>query len=209
MLISRRVWIGLAVVTAFVVAPGVASADGGGTVNATVRVFPMVLSLSEIPDEVEVGDRFKLTATIRNLSVENMRQVVATADFDAALVDLRGPVDKHYGAVTSRRSKSATWAFTAIAPGTLRITVTVSALDPDTGLAITTGQPVEVLMVGSAETTDDGLGELDDDDRGGPPWGPPVPPIDDVPAPPENGSLTTITNDRRPERAGRISDSKS
>lgn len=145
----------VAMLVALLTLPAIASANSEGTVHATVRIFPMVLTLDATPSELNVGDSFELTATLHNLSENNIGQAAATAEFDQALAAVRGSDDKHYGAVTSKRDKSVSWVFTATAPGVLNIAVTASGLDPDFDGTITTEHVIAVTITESGEPTND------------------------------------------------------
>ncbi len=171
--------------------PGMALAGHGTeTVNATVRVFPFVLTLGVEQAEVAVGEQFALTASIRNLSANNLRQTVAVVTFespDGALAELRGPLDKHYGAVTPRRDKSVEWKFTALAPGTFQMSVVVEALDPDAEGTVANEQVITVVISGAATSADQD--EESDEPRGRPPLPPGIP---DLPTP-----QVVFSSDRR------------
>ena len=157
-----------------------ASADhGSGTVNAAVRLFPMIVTLSMQPGTVTVGERFTLTAEVRNLSSENLQQVVATVTFNSTLVELRGPVDKHFGAVNNRRTKTVDWSFLALEPGTVGFDVQVEAFDQEVQTLIARTESVTVTIDAPPVPTPEGA------EPDGPREAPPVPPgFPDFPTPP-------------------------
>ena len=144
----RRLSVGLiAALAALLALPGLALANDIAVVNATVRVFPFVVTLGADQAEVVAGEQFTLTAEVRNLSANKLRQAVGGVTFDGALAEVLGPLDKHYGAVSSSRNKSVAWKFIALAPGTLRLSVVVEALDPDAEGTVASEQVTVVTIV--------------------------------------------------------------
>ena len=137
----------IAALAAVLALPGLALAHDGAVVNATVRVFPFVVTLELDRSDIAVGEQFTLTADVRNLSANNLRKTVAVVTFDGTLAEVRGPLDKHYGVVASKRTKSVKWTFTALAPGTLRLSVVVEALDPDAEGTLASEQVTVVTIV--------------------------------------------------------------
>ena len=169
----------LALVAALVPVAPVSADHGSATVQATVRVFPMVVTLAVEPATVAVGERFTLPAEVRNLSSQNLQKVVASVTFDPVFVELRGPVDRHLGAVNNRRTKTADWSFLALVPGTVGFDVQVEAFDQETQTLISTTESVTVTIDAPPVPT------ADEQQPAGPREPPPVPPgFPDFPTPP-------------------------
>ncbi len=131
----------------------------------------MIVSLDTQPTTVTVGERFTLTAEVRNISSQNLQQVVAAVTFDPSLVQLRGPADKHLGSVNNRRTKTAEWRFEALAVGSVVLTVRVTAFDQEGGGAIEEEKTAIIEIIGGtarrdSEDDDEGEEDEEDDERG-------------------------------------------
>ncbi len=169
----------LALVAALVPLAPVSADHGSMTVQATVRVFPLVVTLAVEPATVAVGERFTLRAEVRNLSSQNLQKVVASVTFDPASVELRGPVDGHFGAVNNRRTKTVDWSFLALKPGTVGFDVQVEAFDQEVQTLIARTESVTVTIDAPPVPTPEGA------EPAGPREAPPVPPgFPDFPTPP-------------------------
>lgn len=169
----------LALVAALVPLAPVSADHGSMTVQATVRVFPMVVTLAVEPATVAVGERFTLRAEVRNLSSQNLQKGVASVTFDPASVELRGPVDGHFGAVNNRRTKTVDWSFLALKPGTVGFDVQVGAFDQEAQTLIAKTESVTVTIDAPPVPTPEGA------EPAGPREAPPVPPgFPDFPTPP-------------------------
>ena len=126
--------VGLALLLA---AQGLLAAEGQGSVTATVKVNPLVVSLTA-PSGASAGDEFTVRATVGNLGGSRIRRVTATLQLPAGMLDVRGPDTHRLRPLEPFGRRSTEWQLTALESGDFVLMVTASGVDSSDRTLLTT-----------------------------------------------------------------------
>ena len=127
--------VGLALLLA---AEGLLASEGQGSVTATVKVNPLVVSLTA-PSEASVGEEFTVQATVGNLGSSRIRRVTATIHLPPTdLLEVRGPDTHRLRPLGPFGSRSTEWQLTALQSGGFVLMVTASGVDASDRTLLTT-----------------------------------------------------------------------
>lgn len=108
----------------------------GGSVTATVRINPLVVTVS-VPSSVTVGEHFNVKVTIENHGESKIKRVVATIDLPDGLSLGKSKAEKIMGAIPPYKEKTVRWRVSAEKEGTYVILVSASGEDEPTGTLLT------------------------------------------------------------------------
>jgi hypothetical protein len=116
-------------------APPVGASGDDATVQATVKVNPILVRLLAVPDRVSVGRPFVVLAIVTNQGRTQLREVEVDLHFDATCLDVRGDTSRDRARLNARGLLVELWLMEAIRAGpecaTTAILVTVRATDVD------------------------------------------------------------------------------
>lgn len=104
-----------------------------GTITSTVRINPLLVSVSSAPDTVSQGDEFTVTADIQNRGETRLLQAKATLNLPEGLTVVRRLAERHLGVIKPQATKTVDWLVSADESGTFVIQVSVSAKEQKTG----------------------------------------------------------------------------
>lgn len=126
------------------------TADGEGSLPATVTVLPTPLVVTvSAPSSVCVGERFKVRATIENRADTKIKKAVATIGFDPdeGLTLVGRNAERTIGVIPPHKEKTARWSVKADQAGTYTIRVSASGKDELTGILLEAEGQTEVEVV--------------------------------------------------------------
>ena len=135
--------VGLALLLA---AEGLLASEGQGSVTATVKVNPLVVSLNISSGSVFVGEQFAVQATVVNLGGSRIRRVTATLHMPDGL-EVRGPTIHRLGSLRPFGSRDTEWRLTALQSGGFVLMVTASGVDASDRTLLTAESDASLITV--------------------------------------------------------------
>ncbi len=117
-----------------------------GVVTATIKVNPLLVSLTVPGEPVLIGEPFTVQANVENLGESRVRRVTATLQLPTGL-EARGPAIHRLGSLRPFASRSTEWLLTAVEGGSFVLMVTASAIDSSDGISVTSESGAKVLTV--------------------------------------------------------------
>ena len=128
----------LAVTTA-----GSVSAESA-TINASVRVLPLEITLELSMLEARVGDAVKARATITNVGTARVANVIAELRVDTSVVAVRGGLTATIARLQPGKSAAVSWTLCPTAAGNVLVLALASvdgaSVESDTRLLVVSGQ---------------------------------------------------------------------
>jgi len=141
--------LGLLALLSVLPAAPVTAAGGEGRVTATVRVNPLLLTV-EAPERVTTGRGFKIEAVVSNWGPVTLREVQATL-YPPEGLTVQGNTEKRLGNLQGGMTKKAAWRGQAEGPGVYVVLVIASAVDSETGAAVTAQGTANIIAEGGSE----------------------------------------------------------
>jgi hypothetical protein len=130
-----------------------AAADSESSVTARVTIASLQLTVIADPDEVEVGDRFRVEATVTNNSGARVQRIEASILYDLDGLLLQGQESRQRGGLQPGQERTIRWQFQALESGTYIIHVQVAATFRDSGAVVQLEDTVIVFVSGGNSTT--------------------------------------------------------
>ncbi len=140
--------IGVTAALALLLAAHTLAASEGqeGVVTATIKVNPLLVSLTVPGEPVAVGQRFTVQARGENRGEGRIRRVTATLQLPAGL-EMRGPATRSLGTLGPLRSRSTEWRLEAVQAGSFVLMVTASGVDASDGTPVSAESGAKVVTV--------------------------------------------------------------
>ena len=149
--------IGVAAALALLLAAHTLVQGQEGVVTATIKVNPLLVSLTVPGEPVLVGEPFTVQATVENQGESRIRRVTATLHLPTGLpllppeLEMRGPARRSLGALGPLRSRSTEWRLQAVQEGNFVLMVTASGIDASDGVTVTSESGAPVVTVEQCE----------------------------------------------------------
>ena len=124
----------------------VASEGQEGVVTATIKVNPLLVSLTVPGEAVAVGERFTVQAHGENQGEGRIRRATATLHLPTGL-EMRGPATRSLGTLGPLGSRSTAWRLQAVEAGSFVLMVTASGTDASDGSSVTSESGAKVVTV--------------------------------------------------------------
>ncbi len=120
--------IGVAAAVALLLAAQTLVEGQEGVVTATIKVNPLLVSLTVPSDPVAVGEPFTVQATVENQGESRIRRPTADLELPAGL-EVRGPTIHRLGMLPPFGSRDTEWLLTAVETGNFFLMVTAEGVD--------------------------------------------------------------------------------
>ena len=117
-----------------------------GVVTATIKINPLLVSLTVSSEPVAVGEPFSVQATVENQGESRIRRPTADLELPAGL-EVRGPTIHRLGLLPPFGSRDTEWLLTAAEPGNFVLMVTASGIDASDGVTVTVESVSKVVEV--------------------------------------------------------------
>ena len=117
-----------------------------GVVTATIKINPLLVSLTVPSEPVAVGEPFSVQATVENQGESRIRRPTADLELPAGL-EVRGPTIHRLGLLPPFGSRDTEWLLTAAEPGNFVLMVTASGIDASDGVTVTVESVSKVVEV--------------------------------------------------------------
>ena len=139
--------IGVVATLALLLAAHTLAASEGqeGVVTATIKVNPLLVSLTVPGEAVLVGERFTVQARVENRGESRLRRVTATLHLPTAL-ETRGPATRSLGSIGPFASRSREWRLEAAEAGSYVLLVTAEGIDDGSSVSAESGAKVVTVI---------------------------------------------------------------
>ncbi len=128
-------------------AQGLLAADGEeGVVRGTVKINPLVVSLTVPGEPVSVGERFTVQARVENRGESRIQRVTATLQLPSGL-EMRGPATRPLGTLQPLRSRSREWRLEAAQTGSFVLMVTADGIVASDGATVSAESGARIVTV--------------------------------------------------------------
>lgn len=124
----------------------VASEGQEGVVTATIKVNPLLVSLTVPSSPVLVGERFTVLATVENQGESRIRRPAADLELPDGL-EVRGPTIHRLRILPPLGSRDTEWLLTAVKTGNFVLMVTAEGIDASEGVPVSAESGAKVFTV--------------------------------------------------------------
>lgn len=143
--------IGAAAAVAFLLAAYTLVEGQEGVVTATIKVNPLLVSITVPSSPVAVGEPFTVQATVDNQGESRIQRPTADLWLPDGLevrevFEVRGPTIHRLGSLRPFGSRDTEWRLTAVETGNFFLMVTASGIDASDGVTVSAESSAKMVV---------------------------------------------------------------